>query len=149
MDSPSGKYTIREATTVDAAAIRDIYGGGDVQEFTFRLADRASASATKHYIAQSEDQVIAAFALTALGRLRPGGKSRLILHEIKIRPNARGTGLTEEIFHWMAVSLGVGTDRDLLALTPLGQQPSAFDRFGLSESHKVFRWNAMNEGELP
>ncbi|MEL5959580.1 hypothetical protein AADR41_33320 [Streptomyces sp. CLV115] len=110
--------------------------------------DRATAPGTTHYIAESEGQVVAAFALTTLGRLRPGGRSRLILHEIGLRPNIRGTGIAEEIFNWLATSLGVGTGRELLALTPLGQRPSAFDAFGLSKSHQVFRWPVRDGGEL-
>lgn len=148
MASPVRRRTIREATAADAGAIREIHGGGDVEEFALRLVDRATAPGTTHYIAESEGQVVAAFALTTLGRLRPGGRSRLILHEIGLRPNIRGTGIAEEIFNWLATSLGVGTGRELLALTPLGQRPSAFDAFGLSKSHQVFRWPVRDGGEL-
>ncbi|MEV6997295.1 hypothetical protein AB0N62_06295 [Streptomyces sp. NPDC093982] len=145
MDSPAP--IIREATAHDAGALREIYGAGDVELFAHRVTDRATAPGTTHYVAEAEGRVTAAFALTALGRLRPDGKSRLILHEIKLRPNVRGTGIAEHIFAWLATSLGVGTDRELLALASLGQRPSTFDKFGLSESHHVFRWPVREGGE--
>ncbi|MEV6050416.1 hypothetical protein [Streptomyces sp. NPDC052107] len=148
MASPVHRRTIRAATAADAGAIRELYGGGDVEEFVHRVTDRAIAPGTTHYVAESEGRVVAAFALTSLGRLRPGGKSRLMLHEIKLRPNVRGTGVAEDIFDWLATSLGVGTDLELLALASLGQRPSTFDTFGLSESHHVFRWPVREGGEL-
>ncbi|MFE7961325.1 GNAT family N-acetyltransferase [Streptomyces sp. NPDC057413] len=148
MASPVRRRTIREATPDDAVAIREIYGGGDVEEFALRVTDHATAPGTTHYVAESESRVVAAFALTALGRLRPGGKPRLILHEIKLRPNDRGTGIAEDIFGWLATCLGVGTERELLALAPPGQRPSSFDEFGLSESHQVFRWPVREGSEL-
>lgn len=129
------------------AALREIYGGGDTAEFARRMTDRAHAPGTTHYVAEADGRVVAAFALTALGRLRPGGKSRLILHEIKLRPNDRGTGIAEDIFHWLGTTLGVGRDQELLALASLGQRPSTFDKFGLTESHHVFRWPVREEGE--
>ncbi|MFE9023442.1 hypothetical protein ACFYNL_33400 [Streptomyces sp. NPDC007808] len=134
------RRTIREAVAADAPALGEIYGGGDTEEFGRRVTDRAAAPGTRHYVAESEGRVVAAFALTALGRLRPGGQSRLILHEIKLRPNDRGTGIAEDIFDWLATRLGVGRDHELLALAPIGERPSTFDRFGLTESHHVFRW---------
>lgn len=133
----------------DAEAIRAVYGADDAEEFASRLTVRHTAPGTTHYVAESDGQVVAAFALTALGRLRPGGKSRLILHEIKLRSNFRGTGVAEDIFRWLATSLAVGTERELLALTAPGQHPSIFDKFGLSESHHVFRWPVREGGVRP
>ncbi|GAA3570969.1 GNAT family N-acetyltransferase [Streptomyces osmaniensis] len=141
MASPASRPAIREATAADAGALREIYGDGDVEGFAHRVTDHAAAPGTTHYVAETEGRITAAFALTTLGRLRPGGRSRLILHEIKLRPNVRGTGIAEDIFDWLASSLGVGTERELLALASLGQRPSTFDKFGLSESHHVFRWS--------
>ncbi|MER5951005.1 hypothetical protein ABT127_33720 [Streptomyces sp. NPDC001904] len=138
--------TIRAATAADAAAIRELYGAGGIDEFSDRLTDRDAAPGTTHYVAESDHQVVAAFALTSLGRLRPGGSSRLMLHEIKLRPNSRGSGVVEDIFGWLATTLAVGTETELLALAPLGQRPSSFDRFGLSESHQAFKWSIREGG---
>ncbi|MER5362409.1 hypothetical protein [Streptomyces sp. NPDC002785] len=124
----------------DAAAIRELYGAGDVEEFVLCIADRRTAPGTTYYVAESGGQIVAVFALTRLGRLRPGGKSRLMLHEIKLRPKFRGTGITEDIFGWLATNLAVGTETELLALAAPGLRPSSFDKFGLSESHHVFKW---------
>ncbi|MFJ6459726.1 GNAT family N-acetyltransferase [Streptomyces sp. NPDC091387] len=138
--------TIREATAADARAIRELYGTGGVEEFSERLTDRHGAPGTTHYVAESDQQVVAAFALTSLGRLRPGGNPRLMLHEIKLRPNSRGSGVVEDIFGWLATALAVGTGTELLALAPLGQRPSSFARFGLSESHQAFKWSVQEGG---
>ncbi|MER5548377.1 hypothetical protein ABT072_39455 [Streptomyces sp. NPDC002589] len=138
--------TIREATVADARAIRELYGFGDVEEFAARLADPHAAPGTTHYVAVSDGEMVAAFALTALGRLRPGGRDRLMLHEIKLRPSVRGAGVAEDILAWLETGRAVGTERELLALAPLGQRPAAFDRFGLSESHQAFKWAVM-EGD--
>ncbi|MFJ2879403.1 GNAT family N-acetyltransferase [Streptomyces sp. NPDC086796] len=138
--------TIREATVADARAIRELYGFGEVEEFAARLVDPPTAPGTTHYVAESDGEMVAAFALTALGRLRPGGRDRLMLHEIKLRPSVRGAGVAEDILAWLETGRAVGTERELLALAPLGQRPAAFDQFGLSESHQVFKW-AMVEGD--
>jgi GNAT superfamily N-acetyltransferase len=138
--------TIREATVADARAIRELYGFGDVEEFAARLADPPTAPGTTHYVAESDGEMVAAFALTALGRLRPGGRDRLMLHEIKLRPSVRGAGVAEDILAWLETGRAVGTERELLALAPLGQRPAAFDQFGLSESHQAFKW-AVVEGD--
>ncbi|MEU8523755.1 hypothetical protein [Streptomyces sp. NPDC048577] len=134
----------------DAEAIGKLHGSAAVEEVALRIADRRTTPGTTHYVAESDDsQIVAAFALTTLGRLRPDGKSRLILHEIKLRPNVRGTGIVEDIFTWMATSLAVGTEHELLALVAPGLHPSTFDAFGLSESHHVFKWPARDGGEKP
>ncbi|MFE3886277.1 GNAT family N-acetyltransferase [Streptomyces lydicus] len=146
MGSPGNRRTIRRAATGDAAAVHELYGAGEVEEFTARLSDRHTAPGTTHYVVESDGQIVAAFALTALGRLRPGGKVRLMLHEIKLRPSYRGAGVAEDILGWLATGLGVGTERELLALAPLGQQPSSFQRFGLAESHQAFKWPVRGGG---
>lgn len=130
----------------DAEALREVYGTGEAEEFAARLADRHTASGTTHYVAEADGRVVAAFALTSLGRLRPGGRSRLFLHEIKLRPNVRGTGIAEDILDWLATGLGVGIEHELLALTPPGQPPAGFARFGLFESHHVFKWAVRKAG---
>ncbi|GAA0333470.1 hypothetical protein [Streptomyces blastmyceticus] len=146
MASSEPLRTIREATVDDAGVIHELYGAGDIDEFTARLADRHTAPGTVHFVAESEGQVIAAFALTGLGRLRPGGRNRLLLHEIRLRLNARGTRVTEDILGWLATNLAVGTETELLALAPLGRRPSSFDRFGLTECHTVFKWPVLDKG---
>ncbi|PBC84319.1 hypothetical protein SAMN05428945_1072 [Streptomyces sp. 2224.1] len=146
MDSPATQRTIRQAATGDAGAVRELYGAGEVEEFALRLSDRHTAPGTTHYVVESDGQIVAAFALTALGRLRPGGKVRLMLHEIKLRPSYRGTSVAEDILGWLATDLGVGTGRELLTLAPLGQQPSSFQRFGLTESHQAFKWPVRDGG---
>ncbi|MEU5274469.1 GNAT family N-acetyltransferase [Streptomyces hygroscopicus] len=140
MASTEQPCLIREATTEDAAAVRELYGAGAVEEFTARLGDRWTAPGTRHYVTESDGRVVAAFALTALGRLRPEGNPRLMLHEIKIRPSFRGIGVAEDILSWLAGTLGVGTETELLALAPLGQRPASFDRFDLEASHQAFKW---------
>ncbi|KOG34658.1 hypothetical protein [Streptomyces resistomycificus] len=139
MASPRTHRTIRAAAVDDAAAVQELYGFGDVQEFTDRLADRRTAPGTTHYVAERDGQVVAAFAVTALGRLRPGGRRRLMLHEIKLRPSLRGAGVAEDILDWLAASRAVGTETELLALAPLDQQPAGFAEFGLTESHRAFK----------
>ncbi|MEU1471650.1 hypothetical protein ABZ434_25945 [Streptomyces sp. NPDC005761] len=146
MASPDTSRSIREATVADAGAIRELYGFGAVEEFAARLTDRRTASGTTHYVAETDGQIVAAFALTGLGRLRPGGRDRLMLHEIKLRPRFRGAGVTEQIFDWLASSRSAGSETELLALAPLGQRPAAFTRFGLSESHHAFKWSAQGGG---
>lgn len=146
MASSRPRRTIRPAAVDDAAAIRELYGFGDVQEFAARLADRRTAPGTTHYVAEWDGRVVAAFAVTALGRLRPGGRGRLMLHEIKLRPSLRGAGIAEDIFDWLAASRAVGTEAELLALAPLGQRPSSFVEFGLSESHRAFKWPVQDGG---
>ncbi|MFG2531411.1 hypothetical protein [Streptomyces sp. NPDC048516] len=148
MDSPGTRRTIRQAAAGDAGAVRELYGAGEAEEFALRLADRHTAPGTTHYVVESDGQIVAAFALTALGRLRPGGKVRLMLHEIKLRPSYRGTSVAEDILGWLATGLGVGTERELLTLAPLGQQPSSFQRFGLTESHQAFKW-PVRDGGIP
>lgn len=140
MASAERPCLIREATTEDAAAVRELYGGGAVEEFTARLGDRRTSPGTRHYVTESDGRVVAAFALTALGRLRPEGSPRLMLHEIKIRPSFRGIGVAEDILSWLAKARGVGSETELLALAPLGQRPASFDRFDLEASHQAFKW---------
>ncbi|MFJ6785788.1 hypothetical protein [Streptomyces yangpuensis] len=131
----------------DAESIREVYGADAVGDLVSRLADSRTEAGTTHYVVESDALVVAVFSVTALARLRPGGKSRLILHEIKFRPNLRGTGIAGDIFQWLATSLAVGTEYELLALTAPGQQPAVFDDFGLSESHHVFKWPVRSGGE--
>ncbi|MFF4542112.1 GNAT family N-acetyltransferase [Streptomyces aureus] len=146
MAEAQSSRTIREATVADARAVRELYGFGDVEEFAARLADPDTAPGTTHYVAESDSETVAVFALTALGRLRPGGRDRLMLHEIKLRPSVRGAGVAEDILAWLEKSRAVGAERELLALAPLGQRPASFDLFGLAESHQAFKW-AVVEGD--
>ncbi|MEU3819750.1 hypothetical protein AB0E74_09085 [Streptomyces sp. NPDC030392] len=133
----------------DAEALREVYGAGDAEEFAARLADRHTAPGTTHYVVEADGRVVAAFALTSLGRLRPGGRSRLFLHEIKLRSNVRGTGIADDILRWLSTGLGVGSRHELLALTPPGQPPAGFAGFGLTESHHVFKWAVPEGGGRP
>ena len=134
---------VRRATVADATAVRDLFLAGEVAEFAARLSDGRSARGTTYYVAEAEGEIVAVFAITMLGRLRPGGGPRMLLHEIKLRANVRGTGVPEWIFRLLRTELGAGTDIELLAMSPLEQHPTVFTVFGLAPSHQIFKWPAL------
>ena len=147
MGSPDPQHRVRSATAADAAAIRDLYRDGDAAGFASRLADVGAADGTSYFVAETQGEIVAVFALTSLGRLKPGARRRVMLHEIQLRARVRGTSVVEDVFSWLQSDLGAGGEVELLALTPLEQQPSVFTRFGLSESHRIFKWAAAGWGE--
>ncbi|MER7674413.1 hypothetical protein ABTY61_38950 [Kitasatospora sp. NPDC096128] len=124
----------------DAAAIHELHRCGTVADVSERLSPERALHGTTFHVVESDGEVIAAFALVELGRMRPGALPRLLMHEMRIRHRFRGTNVVDDILTWLADRKGVGRDRELLALTPLEQSPSAFRRFTAGPSHQVFKW---------
>jgi hypothetical protein len=117
-----------------------VHCGGTADEFALRLTDRCTAPATTHYVVQSDGRIIAAFAITRLGRLSPGSPPRMLLHEIKVQANARGTNVADDVLAWLRGRLRIGSEAELLLLAPLNQLPGAFGEYGLMPSHQIFKW---------
>jgi hypothetical protein len=139
--------TIRTASVGDAGAIRALHQSGDAADVAVRLSEHGAVPGTEYYVVEYRDEVIAAFTLTELGRLRSGSPPRLFLHEIKILPRFRGTELVDGILAWLETQQGVGHERELLAMTPVDQRPSAFGGFISSPSHHIFKWPAAEQQE--
>src|SRR5882724_2614051 len=99
---------IREATQEDAINLCGVYQTGTAGEFASRLADKDTAPGTMHYVVESTTGVVAVFAVTAVGRLRPGGAPLVLLHDVRMHPSARGTSVPEDIFLWLRDVQNVG-----------------------------------------
>ncbi|MEU5784202.1 hypothetical protein [Micromonospora lupini] len=130
--------SVRPAQAGDGGLLRDIYARGTVEEFTSRLA--GAGEATRYHLVEMAGSAVAVLAVTELGRLRPGAPPRSLLHEIKLRPCVRNLGVIEAVLRWLASETGAGTERELIVLAPLDDEPAVLAAFGLKESHRVFRW---------
>jgi len=140
----------RPAVPEDAAALAAIYRGGRREQFAAELERVGRAgSGSRHYVAEADGEVVALFTVTELPRLNPRGRRRLLLHGMKLLGSARGTGVAEELFGWLQAELAVGSEFELLALTPPGPTPGAFEQYGLLLSHQAFKWGVAEEDGTP
>jgi hypothetical protein len=134
---------VRPATARDAGTVAMFHPGGDPAEIAARLA--RPAAGTVHYLVEVVDEPVAAFSVTELARMRPGSARRLLMHDMRIRPRFRGNGVIEDVFAWLAESLGAGREVELIALTPPDYTPSAAAPFGVDEWHHAFKWAASSQ----
>ncbi|MEW2274860.1 hypothetical protein [Streptomyces griseofuscus] len=130
----------------DAVVIHEMHRCGVVADVAERLASDRAIPGTTFHVVELDGEVIAAFTLVELGRMRPTGLPRLLMYEMRIRPRFRGVDFVDDVFTWLEEHLGVGRERELLALAPMDQSPSVFYRFAMSPSHQVFKWAAEEPG---
>ncbi len=133
---------MRPVGVTDAAAVGALYGTEREAEMASRLARTGPAGATAYYALETGGEIAAVFALTALGRLRPGTAHRVLLHEFKLGARFRGTGAVDQVLTWLRSPAGVGPETEVLALAPPGRLPEAFARHGLVSSLQAFSWEA-------
>ncbi|MEU4249339.1 hypothetical protein AB0F15_18200 [Amycolatopsis sp. NPDC026612] len=128
-------------------AVASFHPDGDPAEVAARLT--RPAAGTTHYLVEAVGEPVAAFSVTELARMRPGAARRLLLHDMRIRSAFRGNGVIEDIFAWLAQSLGAGREVELIALTPMDYTPSAAAPFGEEQWHRAFKWAVSNQQARP
>ncbi|ONF67867.1 hypothetical protein [Amycolatopsis keratiniphila] len=136
----------RRAVPDDADTLWSLYLCGDRDELAWRLAGADMERSTVYHVVELDREVAAVFALTELGRLRPGSPRRVLLHEIKLKPSFRGRNVPEDVFTWLAQTIGAGGETDLIVLAPPVENPPLMADRGMVKAYHAFKWPASAEG---
>jgi hypothetical protein len=135
-------FEIRRATPGDAGFVQHLYQHGELSDLARRLANSGSTSDTSYYVAELRGETAALFALTRLGRLRPGSAPRFLLHEVKLKPSVRGLSVPEGVYAWLSDTFGAGRTVELIVLGPLVETPPFMADLGIIKAYHGFRWAA-------